>query len=165
MLKSKTETIPLPKHLLRAIDDCRKGNWRDGLETLSQAANIQAHKGIYPGIFYSYLGAGLARLKNRKDDGLSLCQYAVKKQRREPDNYWNLASVYLSMGDREQASKALFRGLAYSPNHEALLELQETMGVRRPPILSFIPRGHALNRKLGQLVHTIEQRILYRFFE
>jgi len=55
-----------------------------------------------PGLFYSYLGFGVARFDRRVREGLTLCEHAVKREFYQPENYLNLARTHLLAGNRER---------------------------------------------------------------
>jgi tetratricopeptide (TPR) repeat protein len=136
----------------RAIDECRKGNWDQGLPYLGLLAD-SADRSSLPGLFYSYLGYGIALREQRLDEGLKLCKHAIKIEFFQSENYWNLARLHLLKKDRKNAVKAVREGLKVDPNSTELLALQKDMGTRKLPVLSFLSRNHPLNRILGSLRH------------
>jgi len=138
----------------RAIDQCRKGNWEQGLPYLGQLAESESRSAL-PGLFYSYLGYGIALREQRLEEGLKLCRHAVRIEFFHPENYLNLARTYLLGNDRRGAVKTVREGLKIDPNNQDLLELQKEMGKRRPPVLSFLDRNHPFNRFLGSLRHKL----------
>jgi tetratricopeptide (TPR) repeat protein len=138
----------------RAIEHCRQGHWELGLPYLGLLADSENRSSL-PGLFYSYLGYGIALREQRLDEGLKLCRHSIKIEFYQPENYFNLARTHLLANDRRGAIKALREGLKVDPNHSELLELQKDLGRRRPPVLSFLSRNHALNRLLGNLRHKL----------
>ncbi|HET9228741.1 MAG TPA: hypothetical protein VFR31_18825, partial [Thermoanaerobaculia bacterium] len=75
----------------RALALCREGNWNEGLVYLGQLAESGEPGSAMPGLFYSYLGYGIARCQGKVQEGLKLCEHSVKVEFYEPDNYLNLA--------------------------------------------------------------------------
>lgn len=147
----------------QAVSLCRDGRWREGYDRLAAVARALEKSVKMPGLFYSFLGAAMARCEGRKKEGLELCRYAVKLDPRQPDNYLNLASLYLMHGRRLPAVRALDRGLALSPRHEGLLALRTEIGIRRPPLIPFLSRDNVLNVLGGRLRHSLAGRWdLYR---
>lgn len=136
----------------RAIDECRKGNWDQGLPYLGLLAD-SADRSSLPGLFYSYLGYGIALREQRVDEGLKLCKHAIKIEFFQAENYWNLARLHLLKKDRKNAVRAVRDGLKVDPNSAELLALQKELGLRKLPILSFLSRNHPLNRILGSIRH------------
>ncbi len=131
---------------------CQEGNWNQGIERLSAAAEAKS-SGDVSSLMYSYLGYGIAKFKNRRREGLALCEHAVKMEFFQPDNQLNLARTLLLNGDRKRAMQAVERGLKIDSDHRALLELKQEMGSRRPPVFGFLGRDNFLNVLVGRLRH------------
>jgi hypothetical protein len=147
----------LAETLHRGLDLCRIGEWDRGLAILGYLAQ-SADRGALPGLFYSYLGYGIARCERRVEEGVKLCQHAIKVEFYQPENYLNLARTHLLNGDRRGAVRAIERGLKIDPHHLELLTLEREIGVRRLPVLPFVSRDHPVNRFLGRLRHRIAGR-------
>ena len=143
------------EEIQRAIELCRASRWREGYDRLSALMRTVEEKGKLPGHFYSFFGAAMARCEGRKKEGLELCRYAVKREPRQADNYYNLGTVYLMYGRRPAAVRALERGLALAPRHEGLLQLRTELGVLRRPLFPFLHRDHFLNVLGGRLRHAV----------
>jgi hypothetical protein len=139
--------------LRRGIDCCRRGDWNEGLRHLGQIAE-QGDTGL-PGLFYSYLGYGIALREQRVREGLQLCRHSVKVEFYQADNYLNLARTCLLARQRSGAVRAVLDGLKIDPNHPGLLALRKQLGTRGQPVLPFLDRGHALNQLLGRLRHAL----------
>jgi Tfp pilus assembly protein PilF len=136
---------------------CQEGNWNQGIERLSQAAEAKS-SGDVSSLMYSYLGYGIAKFKNRRREGLALCEHAVKVEFFQPDNQLNLARTLLLNGDRKRACQAVERGLQIDSEHAALLELKLDMGSRRAPVVGFLGRDNFLNVFLGRLRHGFSNK-------
>ena len=80
----------------------------------------------------------------------------------EPENWLNLAWTCVLARDRRRANEAILRGLAMDSRHAGLRELAQRLGLRRPPVISFLPRGHALNATLGRWRASVLLRSLSR---
>jgi hypothetical protein len=139
--------------LRRGIDRCRQGDWEVGLAFLGRIAEAERSSAL-PGLFYSYLGYGIALRQRRVQEGLKLCQHSVKIQFYEPENYVNLARTCLLAGDRPAAVRAVLAGLKVVRQHPALLQLHHELGIRSQPVLPFLSRSHPLNQLLGRLRHS-----------
>ncbi|HKH48708.1 MAG TPA: hypothetical protein VKM72_28925 [Thermoanaerobaculia bacterium] len=139
--------------LRRGIERCRQGDWEVGLAFLGRIAEAERSSAL-PGLFYSYLGYGIALRQRRVQEGLKLCQHSVKVQFYEPENYVNLARTYLLAGDRPAAVRAVLDGLRVIRQHPELLRLHQELGIRAQPILPFLGRSNPLNRLLGRLRHA-----------
>ena len=55
-----------------------------------------------------------------------------------------------------QAQHAVERGLRAAPDNFLLLRMRKRLGVRQPPPLPFLDRRHALNVRLGRIMHKIK---------
>ncbi len=154
----------------RGIELCRKRDWKEGLYWLSLAANQSQDRtekngagakdpaAELPALFYSYLGYGIAKYQKQQRHGLKLCQRAVELEFYQPECYYFLARTHLLMRDRRAAVKVVERGLQVDSTHEWLTDLRAELGERLPPVLSFLPRRHALNRWLGKGRHRLLRR-------
>jgi len=142
-------TDQLPEALRRGLEHCRLGEWDDGLYFLGKIA--EAGRTGLPGIFYSFLGYGIARCQGRAAEGLKLCQHAVKIQFYDLDNWVNLARTALLADNRAEAVRAITRGLKVDRNNQELQALYVELGIRRSPVLAFLSRSNPLNLILGRI--------------
>ncbi len=139
--------------LRRGIERCRRGDWETGLAFLGRVAEAERSSAL-PGLFYSYLGYGIALRQRRVQEGLKLCRHSVKVQFYEPENYVNLARTCLLAGDRPAAVRAVLDGLKVDRQHPALLGLHRELGIRAQPLLPFLSRSNPLNQLLGRIRHA-----------
>lgn len=140
--------------LHRGIDCCRRGDWDQGLLYLGRVAESSDRSSL-PGLFYSYLGYGIARCQNRIEEGLKLCEHSVKLEFYQPENYLNLARTRLLGKDRSGAVHAIRRGLKIDSQHLELLALYRELGMREAPVLPFLHRSNPLNQMLGRIRHAL----------
>lgn len=152
--KSKTQ---LQQAAQRGIELCQAGKWKPGMEILGKIAEADRQGTELSGLFYSYLGYGIARYEKRGKEGLALCQHAIKVQFYEPENYVLLARVYLLRHRRGKAIEALEKALKLNARHPEALKLAGEVGFRRRPILPFLSRGNPVNKALGMLRHSLTQ--------
>lgn len=101
----------------------------------------------------SWYGVTLVLVEKNVTLGVSLCEAALRPCPDDPELSLNLARVHLALHQRERAARALTRGLAARPDHPGLLEARRALGTRRSPVVSFLPRGSAINRLLGGIRH------------
>jgi len=141
--------------LREGIACCRRGNWNEGLRYLGQVAERGDAGSSLPGIFYSYLGYGIALREQRVREGLKLCRHSIKVEFYQADNYLNLARTCLLARDRSGAVRAVRDGLKIDPHHEGLLAVRADLGVRGQPVLPFLGRSHVINRFLGRVRHAL----------
>ena len=148
---SSPSESPVCENAWSGIADCRQGDWRRGFEALRTIAASEYARADLPSLYYTYLGFGLAAFENRYESGLEVCQVGIQRGPREPDNYLNLARIYLLRNRRALASCALDNGLQIDPEHDGMRRLRATLGQRTALVLPFLPRSHALNRIFGQI--------------
>lgn len=142
----------------RGLDLCRKGLWKEGLRLLAEIVeNAESGSGL-PGRLYSYLGYGIAREERRIQEGLRLCQHAIKIEFYQAENYLNLARTLLLADRKGAAVRAVRDGLAIDPKNRELLVLRRELGVRKAPVLSFLDRTNPLNILLGRLRYRLRQK-------
>lgn len=140
--------------LEKGLQLCQRGDWEGGLEQLRMAAERMPQNEAKPSRYYSYLGYAIALREKRIREGVKLCQYAIKQEFYQPENYFNLAQTYLLAGNRTAAWKAVARGLKVDRNFPLLQQLHHKLGERRPPVLSFLSRSNFLNQILGRIRHS-----------
>jgi len=150
-------TTKMQEGAQRGIDLCRAGKWKAGMETLGNIAEADRQGTELPGLFYSYLGYGIARFERRGKEGLALCQHAIKVQFYEPENYVLLARVYLLRRRRGKAIEALHRALKLNSRHPEAVKLAREIGFRRRTVIPFLSRGNPVNKVLGKLRHSLSQ--------
>lgn len=136
------------------IELCRRGDWQRGVEILAMVADQKDAGAELPGLFYSYLGYGIARSDRRRlREGVALCEHGTKREFYQPENYVNLARTYMIANQRRKAIEAVIAGRQVDRRHPVLAQLHRELGIRRPPVLRFLDRDHFLNRLFGRLRH------------
>lgn len=108
----------------------------------------------------SALGLAVALAERDFEQARSLCESAAKQEFFNPELYLNLARVYLSVGRRPEALRYLRRGQMIDPGHAAIREAIAELGMRRLPIVPFLPRRHLVNRMLGSVRSLFVDRML-----
>jgi tetratricopeptide (TPR) repeat protein len=88
--------------------------------------------------------------------GLQLCKKAQRADPRNPHIYWCLAQLQLLAKSRKDAIETVERGLRAAPDNFLLLRMRKKLGVRQSPPLPFLQRNHALNVRLGRLMHRLK---------
>jgi tetratricopeptide (TPR) repeat protein len=142
--------------LEKGLTLCRRDEWDKGLRILGLLTE-SPERAALPGLYYSFLGYGIARIEGRVTEGLKLCQHSIKLEFYQPENYLNLARTHLMTKNRREAVEAIRRGLAIDPNNLELKALARELGVRRPPVIRFLSRDNPLNRLLGWLRHSFKK--------
>src|SRR3954453_2306618 len=137
------------------IECCRRGDWNAGLQYLGKVTQTEDANVGLPGLFYSYLGYGIALRDRRIREGLKLCRHSIEVEFYQAENYFNLARTCLLANDRKRAVQAVRGGLKIDRNNPHLLALYKELGIRSQPVLRFLDRAHPLNQLLGRLRHAI----------
>ena len=148
-------TFDLRQRAEEGVLKCRLGKWEEGMVDLTFVGERDHSDVELPGQFYSYLGYGLAHMDKKYREGLLLCQHSIKIQYFEPENHLNLARTLLLMRDRRKAFKSVAAGLALDSDHPGLRRLCRELGLRRRPVLPFLPRANPINSALGRFRHSI----------
>jgi tetratricopeptide (TPR) repeat protein len=100
----------------------------------------------------SYLGLVLvdSRIYNK---GFELCRGALRGDPLNPDLLFNLGQAYLLASRRNEARLTFLRGAKLSGDNHRFIDALIKMGIRRKPIISFLPRDHPFNRWFGKLTY------------
>ena len=103
--------------------------------------------------YLSYAGLLTARAERRFGDAEELCLEALKIRHNHPQLYLNLAEVYQNAGRPQEAIEVLEKGLVSTGRDSRIKRALKKIGTRREPVLSFLHRGHPLNRMFGKWRH------------
>jgi predicted Zn-dependent protease len=107
--------------------------------------------------YISYLGLAIAASEQKWAEAEKLCHSAMRLNRRQAQLYLNLAEVYVAADRKQDAADILARGLHYAPHDVRLKMALDRLALRRPPVLTFLPRTHVINRNLGKIRHNALQ--------
>jgi len=132
----------------RGRDHLDRGEMQPALDHFRAAHQVDRANPRYR----SFYGLGLALVERRFDRALELCRSAAKEEFFNPELYHNLARVHLAFGFKAEAIRYLRRGLMIDPGNGAMQEELRGLGLRRRPVLSFLPRRHPVNRLLGRFI-------------
>jgi tetratricopeptide (TPR) repeat protein len=132
-------------------------SFKESIALFQQAIDLERQEGAKnPKMKYvSYLGLVLTLMQGKSEEGQKLCEQAVKREFFDPDLYCNLGIVYLRNRLKAQAFEAFQKGLNLKAGHSRILEELERYDRRGEPLLSFLPRGHYLNRLLGRVRYRL----------
>jgi Flp pilus assembly protein TadD len=133
----------------------QNGQSVEAVEYLRHAAELNQQNPYY----LSFLGLSVARAQRKWAAAVKLCETALSLRRSEPQLYLNLAEVYVSAGRRDDAVAVLDRSLMYLRVNTRIRRARADLGRRCSPVLSFLDRGHFLNRSLGKLRHRVLVRL------
>ena len=128
-------------------------SYKESISLFQQAIDLERQEGVKnPRMkFVSYLGLAITLFQGKSEEGLKLCEQAVKREFFDPDLYCNLGMVYLRHRMKSPAFEAFQKGLNLKPGHRRILEELEKYDHRSEPVFGFLPRNHTVNRLAGQL--------------
>ncbi len=138
----------------KGLGALRNGYLNSALFHLQKAVE---HDGSNP-FYLSYYGLVLARVERDWERAEASCLAALRFLRTDPHLYLNLAEVYRRSGDLDDALCTLYNGLQFTKWDSRLVRALEELGIRRPPVLTFLSRKHFINRQLGKLRHRFERQ-------
>ena len=102
----------------------------------------------------SYFGLTLALMRKEFKHAVELCKRAMNLEFYNPEHYVNLTRVYIAAGKRKKAVETAEAGLKLHPEHEPLLAVRRTLGIRARPAVPFLDRENPINVSLGQARHA-----------
>ena len=140
-------SVQAMKEFKDGLDELRNNFPRQALVHLKNAVDLDKTNPF----FLSYLGLAIAMVEANFIEAEDLCDEAVRKQRSQPELYLNLAEVYRLAGKKEEAIEALQTGMRHTKRDARLAAALRKMGMRRPPVLTFLDRDNFLNVQLGRL--------------
>lgn len=101
--------------------------------------------------YLSFYGLCLALERNEVHEALRYCREAMTLESFNPDIRCNLGRVLLRAGRRREAYRCFIEGLRMESGHATILRSLNFMGIRRRPVLPFLPRDNPINVFLGRL--------------
>ncbi len=151
-----------PKALYREL---RKLIAKDHHEEAEEIVRIALEDWPDEPVLRSFWGYLVAKEKKNIQDGITHCREALKTALRNHQPEVNIALIYLNLGrvhllnnDRRSAIRAFKSGLGYDPGNEELNDALVSLGIRKKPVIGFLPRSHPINKYLGLL----RERLFYR---
>ena len=102
----------------------------------------------------SYFGLCLALVRKQMKPAIDLCRRAIDLEFYNGDHYANLARVYVAAGNRKKAVETAENGLKLVPEHDYLLNVRKSLGIRSRPAVGFLDRTNPINVSLGQARHA-----------
>jgi Flp pilus assembly protein TadD len=146
----RNETFESQELFRRAEVNIQRRNFDKARELLNEALKISPENPIY----LSYFGLCLGMMGDLTE-GEKLCRKAAHLSPVSPIILVNLGRILLEQGLRKEARDQFSRAYDLdNTNSAAALELSG-MGVRRPPVISFLPRSNVLNKVLGKVRHRM----------
>ncbi len=142
-------TISNFKQILEGIKETKLGNTLRGLQLLNSSVNGSSFPEAK-----AWYGYCLARENNKFRQGISLCNEARQNDPGSSDICLALGRIYLLAGSRKSAVSALQTGLTLDNNPE-IYRLLNGIGIRKPPVFSFLERNSKVNAYSGRLLSRV----------
>lgn len=102
----------------------------------------------------SFFGLSLALVRKEMKPAIALCRRAIELEFYNGDHHANLARVYAAGGNRKKAIETAEEGLKLAPDHDYLIAVRKSFGVRSEPYVPFLTRRNPINVSLGQARHA-----------
>ncbi|OGQ02690.1 MAG: hypothetical protein A2W38_05440 [Deltaproteobacteria bacterium RBG_19FT_COMBO_58_16] len=129
------------------LEMARDGRYKEALSIFEEDLCFTQHPTAT-----SYYAVSLANVEGNYDKAISLCLMAAEKEFYNPEIYLNLGRVFLLNGQKAVAVRAFRKGLKYDNCNMGLLVEMKRLGLRKRPVITFLPRQNLFNRCLGRLV-------------
>ncbi len=152
---------PSEESFRKGLAALERRNYIESTSFLQAAIDLERQEGAKnPRMKYvSYLGLALTLTGSRSEEGVRLCEQAVKRDFFNPDLFCNLGIVYLRTRQKKRAFQAFQKGLNLKPGHQRIRDELDRYERRGLPVFSFLPRQHLVNRLAGRLRHRL--RVLF----
>jgi tetratricopeptide (TPR) repeat protein len=147
----------LNKVIEEAIDASKREDFLRGLTLFLEAFDSEEAPTIHSpkdAAALSYFGLCVALMRKDFKNSIELCKRAINLEFYNGDHYANLARVYSAAGNRKKAVETAELGLKHAPEHEYLLEVRKSFGVRSTPAVPFLNRTNPINVSLGHARHA-----------
>jgi len=105
----------------------------------------------------STYGLCLALHKGRVKEAAEFCTVAIEMEFFNAEHYMNLARVWMAGKARRKALEAIDRGLGVEPRHSGLHRLRVSFGLRKRPVVPFLPRDNPVNVALGKVRQSLKE--------
>ena len=132
----------------------KRGRPKEALTAFRRALSIKDSEPRY----LSYCGLCMARSGESIPEAVELCERAVRREFFRADLFLNLGKVYLMSGNRMKAHQAFRKARSLEQENTEVRQELQRMGVRKPPPLPFLDRGHPLNKIAGKMLHKMRLR-------
>jgi hypothetical protein len=106
--------------------------------------------GAPPAEGLSLYGLCVAVVEKKTKAGIEHCNRAIERESYDSRHRVNLIKLYLAIGSRRKAVEVLERGLASTPDDDALIAMRDRMGYRHHNPIPFLDRDNPLNQLLGR---------------
>jgi predicted Zn-dependent protease len=129
----------------QAIEYMNRNRYKQAISLLKEALHIAPDNPYY----LSYLG--LCAAYNGEDPAatITICKRALALCPGDAVVHVNLGKAYKLKGDMKSAYSVFIDAWRRNREHPAPAAELSRLGIRRPPVLTFLDRAHVLNKHLG----------------
>lgn len=99
-------------------------------------------------LWHSRLGFCLAKERGQVTRGFELCRTSIEQDPGNPIHFLYLGKIHLLSGNTYEAILAFRKGMTLGSNPE-LERILQSIGTRKPPVISFLSRDTFVNKYLG----------------
>ncbi len=156
-IKHESSTIESQALFNQAVEYMNRNRYGRAVELLKEALHIAPDNPYY----LSYLGLCTGYAGNDFGAAITLCKRALVLCPSDAVIHVNLGKVYKLNGDLTSAYSTFLSAWRRNKEHPAPAAELSRLGIRRPPVLTFLNRGHILNKHLGILRSKLE-RLLHK---
>jgi tetratricopeptide (TPR) repeat protein len=139
----------------QALEFLSRNRPADAMATLEQALQISPRNANY----LSHYGLAVALEREDYESAIKLCERAARLDPRNPVTHVNLGRVYRMTGRNAEAYDEFLCAWKTDRKHPGPATELSRMGIRRPPVLPFLPRSNWLNIQLGRLRAKLSSRL------
>ncbi len=107
----------------------------------------------------SYYALCLAVVEKNFEHAMSLSMMAIKRDDKNPVMYLNLGKIFILNDQKTLAIRVFMKGLRLDKRHEELIQEIKKVGIRRSPVLNFLPRNNIVNRIFGKLTYSWQMKV------
>lgn len=141
------ETLESKAFFNQALEYLNRNRHREAMKSLEDALRISPRNAEY----LSHYAVAVACELEDYDAAEKLCERAIRIDPRDPVHRVNLGRVYRMSGRNGEAYEEFLAAWETDRRHPAPAAELSRMGIRRPPVLPFLPRSNWLNIQLGRL--------------
>jgi Tfp pilus assembly protein PilF len=141
------ETLESKALFNQALEFLSRSQTHQALEKVQKALRIAPRNSRYMSLY----GLCVAMERGDHESAEKLCEKAIRLDPRDPVNRVNLGKVYRLEGRTSDAYDQFIGAWEVDRFHPAPAAELSRMGIRRPPVVPFLPRGNWLNVHLGRL--------------
>jgi hypothetical protein len=67
-----------------------------------------------------------------------------------------LEGLFSQRETKKKAIEAFYKGLTYDHENKDLIREIKKLGMRRKPLMSFLPRSHPINKYIGMILNKLK---------